>query len=155
MENLQFSIEPSRYRERTMMLNYRPTATAERYELVAISWAESCPAEMKKVWLSEIPTLITYRPAQEVAEFAHWKAVGCEIKITSHIDTSFDAFWNAYAYKVGNKTRVQKKWNAMKVSERILAIGAIPRYKRFADSKKIERVYPETYIDQRRWENEF
>lgn len=60
-----------------------------------------------------------------------------------------------YGYKVGNKPRVQKKWNALPEGERILALGAIPKYKRFAEGKHIDLVYPETYIDQRRWENEF
>ena len=155
MNTIKFSIEPSRFRERAMFLSYRPTAKAEEYELVSVEWSETCSAKMKQNWLAEIPTIIHYRYCENVAEFAHWKVVGCEINMISHINTSFETFWNSYAYKVGNKSRVQKKWNAIKESERILAIGAIPRYKRFAESKRIERVYPETYIDQRRWENEF
>lgn len=156
MENLiKFSIEPTRFRDRAIILSYRPTQVAEQYELVAVEWAEICPASIKKLWLAEIPVLINCRFGENIAEFSHWKQAGCEIKIVSRIDVTFDAFWNEYAYKVGNKSRVMKKWNALKEPERLLAIGAIPRYKRFADSKKIERVYPETYIDQRRWENEF
>ena len=138
-----------------MLLAYRPTAEADQYELVSVEWAETCPAKMKQLWLAEIPAMIGYQCGQEVAAFNHWKAVGCEIKIVSTIDVSFEAFWNTYAYKVGNKSRVQKKWNLLPEKERILAIGAIARYKRFAESKRIERVYPETYIDQHRWENEF
>ena len=138
-----------------MLLSYRPTAEADQYELVSVEWAETCPAKMKQLWLAEIPAIIGYQCGQEVPVFNHWKAVGCEIKIVSRIDVSFEAFWNAYAYKVGNKSRVQKKWNLLPEKERILAIGAIARYKRFAESKRIERVYPETYLDQRRWENEF
>ena len=60
-----------------------------------------------------------------------------------------------YGYKVGNKARVQKKWEKLPEGERVLAMASIARYRRFAEGKKIEMVYPETYIDQRRWENEF
>lgn len=51
--------------------------------------------------------------------------------------------------------RVQKKWDRLPEGEKILALAAIPKYRRFYESKHIELAYPETYIDQRRWENEY
>lgn len=155
MNEIKFSIEPSRFRERALLLTYCPTATPNSYELTQVQWAEQCPAKFKQLWLKETPVVITYQALCPVKEFQHWLQVGCEIKEISQIDTSFANFWDTYAYKVGNKARVQKKWNLLPEKERILAIGAIARYRRFAEGKRIERVYPETYIDQRRWENEF
>jgi hypothetical protein len=78
---------------------------------------------------------------------------GCDIKQINEIDTSFNAFWNTYDYKVGNKNRVAKKWNELPDDDRILALGFIRRYRNWCDRKKIEYCYPETYLNQRRWEN--
>ncbi len=78
---------------------------------------------------------------------------GCEILLVTKLDLSFAAFWENYNYKVGNKSRVLKKWNEMPNGDRILALGFIRRYKNWSDRKKIEHCYPETYLNQRRWEN--
>lgn len=71
-------------------------------------------------------------------------------------DLSFDAFWKAYAYKIGKKARAEKLWELMSEGERTEALKAIPRYKRWlALRQTVEQLYPETYLSQRRWENEF
>lgn len=67
----------------------------------------------------------------------------------------FTIFWEAYAYKVGKKARAEKIWKALNDSDRVLAIEAIKPYDRWLSSKhNLEKVYPETYLSQRRWENE-
>lgn len=89
--------------------------------------------------------------------YAHLRSMdvykGCEITCVDDTDTSFAGFWNAYNYKVGNKTRVAKKWQELPQEDRLLAIGFIRRYRNWCDRKKIEYCYPETYLNQRRWEN--
>lgn len=70
-------------------------------------------------------------------------------------DTSFEAFWNGYDYKVGKKDRAIKLWNALTHSEKVLALQGVKKYNRWIAGRSIEKSYPETFLSQRRWENEF
>ena len=72
------------------------------------------------------------------------------------MDVSFDAFWNVYAYKVGNKERARKLYNVLEDNIRVQIFAAIKKYNTWLSSKKsIEKLYPETFLNQRRWENSF
>lgn len=79
---------------------------------------------------------------------------GCVITDMTELDLSFATFWNTYAVKVGNKNRVESKWNALTKEEQILALSHIHRYRRWSDKKGIEMCFPETYINGRRWEDQ-
>lgn len=71
-------------------------------------------------------------------------------------DLTFNAFWDSYAYKVGNKERTIKLWSALNDSDRTRALAAIPRYNQWlAQKPNMERLYPMTYLSQRRWESSF
>jgi hypothetical protein len=70
-------------------------------------------------------------------------------------DLSFERFWNDYGYKVGKKDRVSKLWSAMNEADKSKALLAIPRYKLWLSQRSIEMVYPETFLSQRRWENDY
>ena len=149
---MRFSVAPSNFRESVTLLVYEPVAGLPGiWTLVSVSWSEGCRKSVKVATILETPVEITY---PDFPEFAHWRKAGCSVN-TIEDSPTFERFWNAYGYKVGNKSRVQKKWNQLPEGERVLAMAAIPRYKRFAQSKRIDLVYPETYIDQRRWENEY
>lgn len=150
----KFSVEPSNHKESTALLTYewREGAT---WELRSIGWSEGCRLNVKEATVREVPMRIEYRRGEEVAQFGIWVKAGCKVTDVSNADYSFERFWNLYGYKVGNRPRVQKKWERLPEGEKILALGSIPRYQRFAASKKISLTYPETYIDQRRWENDF
>lgn len=150
----KFSIEPSNFRGSAAVLEY-DWLEGVTYELRSITWSDGCVASVKLATVRECPVRIHYQKGVPVDGFAHWQRTGCKIEDVTNADYSFERFWGLYGYKVGNKPRVQKKWNALPEGERILALGAIPKYKRFAEGKHIDLVYPETYIDQRRWENEF
>jgi hypothetical protein len=56
---------------------------------------------------------------------------------------------------VGNKTKAKKLWTELSDADKTLALNKLPLYKRFIQVKGIETVYPERYISQRRFENEF
>lgn len=88
-------------------------------------------------------------------EFSKLIEQRCVVKNCTTQDLSFEKFWNAYGYKVGNKATVEKKWNALKEEDRLLALQGISRQRRHSESHKTDMPYPQTYIDQRRWENEF
>ncbi len=65
----------------------------------------------------------------------------------------FVDFWNLYNRKVGNKKECEKKWNNLTDSERQKAIDTLPIWlKQFSD--KQFQPYPETYLNQVRWDDE-
>ncbi len=85
-----------------------------------------------------------------------WKANSKTIKITEvPLDLSFAAFYNKYAYKVGNKTKAKDLWNKLDDANKALAITKIDAYNRFIEQSQIAKVYPERYLSHRRYENEF
>lgn len=88
---------------------------------------------------------------ENILQSDYWQ--GCQIKDISAIDLSFEKFWSVYDYKIGNKPRVAKLWEKLSKEERILALGFIRRMRVFYQTKKIDVPYPETYLNQRRWEN--
>lgn len=71
-------------------------------------------------------------------------------------DLSFNAFWNLYDYKVGKKEKTVQLWTALNEAERTACLRAVPRYKQWlAQKPSMEKLYPQTFLSQRRWENEF
>lgn len=86
-----------------------------------------------------------------------WKGIIRNIVISEAIDdTSFSGFWERYKYKVGNKKRAEKLWSLLSEKERLSALASIAKYDRFlATRQRMEKAYPETYLAQRRWENEY
>jgi len=71
-------------------------------------------------------------------------------------DLSFGAFWDTYAYKVGNKLRTEKLWEKLSDVEKARVLKSIKIYDQFLDLKKNqEKAYPETYISQRRFDNNY
>jgi len=91
------------------------------------------------------------------ANLMSWKTSIRNIVISEAIeDTSFNGFWERYKYKVGNKKRAEKLWNLLTEKERLSALASIAKYDRFlATRQRMEKAYPETYLAQRRWENEY
>ena len=82
---------------------------------------------------------------------------GTKFKLTQvPTDLSFEGFWNRYNNKVGKKERVAKIWSMMGESDQIAALMGIQRYKRWQiQNASVQVLYPETYLNQRRWENEY
>lgn len=66
----------------------------------------------------------------------------------------FVKFWETYSYKVGNKKKAERLWNLLSEDERIAAILGIRRYNSYlSQHPTIEKVDPETYLAQKRWED--
>lgn len=70
-------------------------------------------------------------------------------------DLSFDFFWRSYDYKVGNKAKCKKLWESLSDDKKAKALSMIQRYKQWAAGKNIDRVYPERYLSQERFDNVF
>lgn len=71
-------------------------------------------------------------------------------------DLSFNAFWELYAYKIGNKNRCITLWTALTEPDRIQCLRKIPQYLQYLRQKPhMEKLYPETFLKQRRFEAEY
>lgn len=71
----------------------------------------------------------------------------------NQINVPFDDFWKLYDKKVGEKIKLQKKWEALKPTERIAAMDHIPKYK-IAQPDKMYRKDPFTYLNNKSWNDE-
>lgn len=73
--------------------------------------------------------------------------------INNSSDFPFENFWNDYDKKVGKKSKIESKWNKLKESEREEIMDHIPKYK-LSQPDKQYRKNPETYLNNRGWEDE-
>lgn len=69
------------------------------------------------------------------------------------INISFLEFWNLYDKKVGEKNKLQKKWQNLKDDERVKAMQHIPKYKLSQPEKKY-RKDPSTYLNNKSFNDE-
>lgn len=76
-----------------------------------------------------------------------------KVKEIIDINISMTEFWDLYDKKVGDKDKIEKKWIALRGYERVKAIEYIPNYKISQPDKKY-RLNPETFINQKGWNNE-
>ena len=71
-------------------------------------------------------------------------------------DLNFEKFYNTYNYKIGNKKRANKLWEELSDSEKTMAIVKLQQYEQWLRLRpNQDKAYPETYLSQRRWENEY
>lgn len=70
-------------------------------------------------------------------------------------DLSFEAFWEAFDYKVGTKSRAEKHWNNLDQATRALAMQKVKEYKFFIAHQNTNRIYPERWLSQKRYENDY
>ena len=121
-----------------------------------VTFSENTEQQFIKAVLCRLPSIIQHNDYGGIPrEFTTLTYVGCSVKNITALDLSFRKFWFAYNYKVGNKARVEKKWNNLKDEDRLLALQGAERQRRHSQTHKTDMPYPETYLDQRRWENEF
>ena len=66
---------------------------------------------------------------------------------------TFDDFWNLYDKKVGDKSKLIKKFNAIPQSEKEAIMNHVPVYVLSTPDKKY-RKDPQTYINNKSWNNE-
>lgn len=95
-------------------------------------------------------------PKSQAVLLGDWKRKSKTIKVAEvPLDLSFEAFYKKYAYKVGDKKKAQTLWAKLSDAEKALAITKIDSYNRYTERTQIAKVYPERYLSQRRFENEF
>ena len=69
------------------------------------------------------------------------------------INIPFDVFWNLYNKKVGDKKKVESKWNKLKDDERQKIIDTLPTFLNSIKDKQFQP-FPETYLNNKRWNDE-
>lgn len=70
-----------------------------------------------------------------------------------NINISFAEFWELYDKKVGDKTKLGKKWLSLTDEERLKAMNHIPEYKTAQPDKKF-RKDPATYLNNNSFNDE-
>lgn len=75
-----------------------------------------------------------------------------EIKV-KNINIEFETFWNLYEKKVGDKEKIEKKWNNLTNEDRIRIMEYVPKYKLSEPNKKY-RKNPDTFFNQKAWNDE-
>ena len=93
------------------------------------------------------------RPLDECSTKKRKEKKRNEIKIKENISYLFDDFWDDYDKKVGDKTKLQKKWENLTEEERDKIKSYIPRYK-IAQPDKKYRKNPETFLNNKSWNDE-
>ncbi len=73
--------------------------------------------------------------------------------VNENINIPFDLFWNTYDKKVGDKTKLEIKWNSFKDIDRINIIEHLKKYIPATPDKKY-RKNPQTYFNQKSWNDE-
>ena len=108
-----------------------------------------------KAVLMRLPVEVETEAFRLPAGLSRLSAEHCVVRDVTRRELTFAAFWDAYGYKVGNKATVERKWNALSDADRLLALGGIERQRRHSEQHRTDMPYPETYLNQRRWENVF
>lgn len=67
-------------------------------------------------------------------------------------DVTWEGFYEAYGYKQG-KAKGEKAWNRLSKADRLRAVHYISTYERDLIIKPRAKLYPATYLNQRKWED--
>ncbi|MEQ8685487.1 MAG: hypothetical protein RIE86_09345 [Imperialibacter sp.] len=104
----------------------------------------------------QVNWLATHFPlTKEKLDFIKSRSQTISVK-TAVYDLTFENFWSLYNYKFGNKIRAAKLWKALSEADKIQALEAIAPYNYYLQTHpNQDRLYPETYLSGRRFENDF
>ena len=80
-------------------------------------------------------------------EYESENAVDINTKIT------FDVFWNLYDKKVGAKKNCEKKWIKLKLIDQEKIISILPEWLTQFSDKQFQP-FPQTFLNQERWNDE-
>lgn len=74
-------------------------------------------------------------------------------KVVSEVNIPFEDAWNLYDKKVGNKSKLEKKWNTFTDDERTKAMEHIEKYKQQTPDKQYRKNL-ETYLNNKSFNDE-
>jgi len=76
-----------------------------------------------------------------------------EKEVEIEIYPNFDDFWDEYDKKVGDKSKIKKKWDELPYNEKEKIMNYVPHYKLSSPDKKF-RKNPETFFNNKSWNDE-
>ncbi len=83
-----------------------------------------------------------------------WKGINnIEVIIGTPV-IDFEAFYNTYNYKMG-KLEAERAWKRLNKTEQYEAIKNIKAYEGYLKRKNIAKVYPATYLNKKRFQDNF
>jgi hypothetical protein len=95
-------------------------------------------------------------PLNESDLIVSWAKSSKTLRITEvPIDLSFDAFYNKYSYKVGDKKKCIKLWSGLSDEIRTKALMVVPKYFRWLEATGTAKVYPERYLSKEYYNNDY
>lgn len=127
-------------------------------KLLAVLFSTEATPAFISAACNEVPVKITIPAATGTAfippQFSGMQKAGCQVRNITNIDLSFTKFWDTYNNKMGDKRKIERKWQSLSEIDKIMALGMIPRLRRYYEELRLPFVlYPATYLNQRRWEN--
>lgn len=107
----------------------------------------------QKLWLFQKG----HFPSEEAAMKIWQKKLKANFEIEiGEPDLSFEAFWNAYAHKVGKKKMAQNSWEKLSKANKIKAMMGIKRYDNHLRLYPgVQKAHPSTYLNQEYYNNEY
>lgn len=90
----------------------------------------------------------------KVTDFELFTAKSKTIKVQEvPLLVTFEMFWNKYNYKVGKKD-TEVTWAKTSEENQLKAYLRIPEYDAWVTAKKIGKLYPATYLNKERYNDE-
>lgn len=83
-----------------------------------------------------------------------WEGIKNLELIKGEPDLSFESFWKNYNHKVG-KIPAEKAWKRLTKAEKLKAFQTIKPYNGYLRRKGIEKAYPQKYLNQKKFNDEF
>jgi hypothetical protein len=108
-------------------------------------------------WAKKLVNDYDVRQIKEILMLHHsgvlTQAVAKALEVREKIP--FEMFWEAYAFKKGNKTGTMNQWDKLSYSKQEYIINvALPKYNRFIDVSGISKCQAIVYLRQRRYNDE-
>lgn len=92
------------------------------------------------------------RSLAHLQKWIDWKLPNVEIK-KSEEDLSFKRFYDLYNHKVSKRERAEKSWEALSDADKALAIAYLPKYNNYLLESRVNKKFPETYLNSKMWNN--
>lgn len=107
------------------------------------------PNQRYWLWVDFIP-----KTTQELEDLGKNKQLS--VKITPiQTDLSFNAFWELYSHKVGNKKRAEGHWKKLDDSTRAMVMQKVKEYNFYMQHVSHAKVFAERFLSEKRYENDF
>ena len=116
---------------------------------IHIEGAESEKQLYALFWNEKFPFPFVERIIPEVAKMGFFNIEKGED------DLSFDRFWEEYNYKVSKK-KAEKLYAKISRANRVKIFLHLPKYEAYLKARKgIEKAYPDTYLRNEKWNDEY